>query len=258
MGQPTPRCVTERTNATGRNGYRERMSSPPPLAGAVDHTADAARAAVAFVKPRLRGVSHELAFPVSLLAGAWAVVHAPAGTPRTATAIYAATLSACLGVSALYHRGRWSDRARAWLRRLDHATIFMLIAGTFTPIAAIALSGSLSVATLAIVWGSAVAGSIVTTVWTNAPVVVEVGPYIAVGSFGVVLMPHLLLNVGPVGLGLLALGGAMYVAGAVVYALQRPNPWPRTFGFHEIFHVMVITAAVLQWIVITRWVVPAA
>lgn len=258
MGGATPRCVSQRTNATGRSGYRERMSSQPQLAGAVDHTADAARAAVAFVRPRLRGVLHEMAFPVSLLGGAWAILHAPSGTARTSTAVYAATLSTCLGVSALYHRGHWSARARSWLRRLDHATIFMLIAGTFTPIAVIALSGSLSVATLAIVWGGALAGSIVTTVWNNAPVVVEVGPYIAVGSFGVVLLPHLLLNIGPAGIGLLALGGAIYVAGAVIYALQRPNPWPRTFGFHEIFHMLVITAAVLQWVVITRWVLPAA
>ena len=258
MTTATPRCVGKRTDATGPTRYRLSMSSPPPRVGAVDHTADAARAAVAFVKPRLRGVSHELAFPVSLLAGAWAVLHTPPGTPRTAASVYAVTLSTCIGVSALYHRGRWSARTRAWLRRLDHAAIFMLIAGTFTPIAAIALSGSLSVLTLVIVWGSALAGSVLTTVWSNAPVVVEVGPYIAVGSFGVVLLPHLLLNIGPVGIALLALGGAVYIAGAIVYALQRPNPWPRTFGFHEIFHVLVITAAVMQWIVITHWVLPPA
>ena len=133
-------------------------SNRSPLASAVDEVTDAARAAVAFVKPRLRGVLHEAAFPVSLFAGAWAVVHAPPGTARTSTAIYAATLSACLGVSALYHRGHWSVSVQRWLRRLDHATIFMLIAGTFTPIAVIALTGWLSVATLAVVWGAALVG----------------------------------------------------------------------------------------------------
>ncbi len=234
------------------------MTSPTPLTAAVDEVSDAARAAVAFVKPRLRGVLHEGAFPVSLLAGAWAILHAPSGTARTSTAVYAATLSTCLGVSALYHRGHWSARARAWLRRLDHATIFMLIAGTFTPIAVIALSGWLSTATLAVVWGGALVGSVVTTLWTNAPVAVEVGPYIAVGAFGIVLLPRLLDNLGPAGVGLLALGGAVYVAGAIIYAVQRPNPWPRTFGFHEIFHSLVLAAAVLQWIVITHWVLPAA
>jgi hemolysin III len=234
------------------------VNSTTPLGGAVDDVSDAARAAVAFVTPRLRGVLHEMAFPVSLLGGAWAILHAPAGTARTSTAVYAATLSGCLGVSALYHRGHWSLGVRAWLRRLDHATIFMLIAGTFTPIAVIALSGWLTTATLVVVWGGAVAGSLLTTLWNNAPVVIEVGPYLAVGGFGVVLMPRLLANLGPVGVGLLALGGAVYVAGAVIYAFQRPNPWPRTFGFHEIFHTLVLAAALLQWIAITHWVLPAA
>jgi hemolysin III len=234
------------------------MSTGTPLAVAVEEASDAARAAVAFVKPRLRGVLHELAFPVSLLGGAWAILRAPAGSPRASTAIYAATLSVCLGVSALYHRVDWSARARAWLRRLDHATIFLLIAGTFTPIAVIALSGWMSVTTLAVVWGGAVLGSLLNIIWTNSPVVVEVGPYIGVGAFGIVIMPHLAGNLGPVGVGLLSLGGAVYVAGAVVYACHWPNPWPRVFGFHEIFHSLVLTAAVLQWIVITLWVLPAA
>jgi hemolysin III len=115
-----------------------------------------------------------------------------------------------------------------------------------------------SIVTLAVVWGGGLVGSLVTTLWTNAPVAVEVGPYIAVGGFGVVLMPGLLTNLGPAGVTLLALGGAVYIGGAVIYARQRPNPWPRTFGFHEIFHTMVVAAAVLQWIVITHWVLPAA
>jgi hemolysin III len=228
-----------------------------PLANAVDEAGDAARAAVAFVKPRLRGVLHEFAFPISLIAGAYAILHAPAGGARTSTAIYAATLSACLGVSALYHRGHWSVSVRRWLRRLDHATIFMLVAGTFTPIAVIALTGWLSVATLAVVWGGAILGSLLNLFWIDAPVVLEVGPYIAIGGFGVVIMPRLLSNIGPVGVGLLALGGAVYIAGAIIYARQRPNPWPHTFGFHEIFHSLVIAAAVLQWVVITHWVTPA-
>jgi hemolysin III len=229
-----------------------------PLANAVDEAGDAARAAVAFVKPRLRGVLHEFTFPISLIAGAYAILHAPAGGARTSTAIYAATLSACLGVSALYHRGHWSVSVRRWLRRLDHATIFMLVAGTFTPIAVIALTGWLSVATLAVVWGGAILGSLLNLFWIDAPVVLEVGPYIAIGGFGIVIMPRLLSNIGPVGVGLLALGGAVYIAGAVIYARQRPNPWPRTFGFHEIFHSLVIAAAVLQWVVITHWVTPAS
>ncbi len=234
------------------------MSSASPGAGAVDEAAEAARAAVAFVKPRLRGVLHEGAFPVSVLGGVWAVTHAHSGAARTSIAIYAATLSACLGVSAVYHRGHWSPGVRGWLRRLDHATIYLLIAGTFTPIAVIEVTGWLSTLTLVVVWGGGVIGSVANTVWTHPPVAVEVGPYIAVGGFGVVLLPGLLKSVAPLGVALLALGGAVYVAGAVIYARQRPNPWPRTFGFHEIFHALVIAAALLQWVVITHWVLPVA
>lgn len=240
----------------GVRGMVANVSNAPVRSGAVEDATEVARAAVAFVKPRLRGVLHELAFPISLFAGGWTILRAPAGTARASAAVYAATLSACLGVSALYHRGHWSVPVRAWLRRLDHATIFMLIAGTFTPIAVIALSGGLSILTLAVVWGGALLGSLLTTFWTDAPVVLEVGPYIAIGGFGVVLMPRLLGNIGPVGVGLLALGGAVYVAGAIIYARRRPDPWPRTFGFHEIFHTLVLTAAALQWIVITQWVLP--
>ncbi|MDQ2960964.1 MAG: hemolysin III family protein [Candidatus Dormibacteraeota bacterium] len=228
------------------------------LGDTVDAGADAARAAVAFVKPRLRGVMHEVAFPISLLGGAWAILHTAAGAPRVATAIYAATLSACLGVSALYHRRRWSLRAHAMMRRLDHATIFMLVAGTFTPIAAIAVSGGLRIVTLAVVWGGAVLGTVLNAVRVNLPRAIEVGPYLAIGAFGVVLLPHLLGNVGVAAVTLLLAGAALYVAGALVFAWQRPNPWPRTFGFHELFHSAVLTAALLQWIAITYWVLPAA
>lgn len=250
--------MLRRDAAVGPPAYGGGVSSRQRSTAAVDEAGDAARAAVAFIKPRLRGVLHELAFPVSLLGGAWAILQAPAGHARSATAVYAATLSACLGVSALYHRGSWSVSMKRWLRRLDHATIFMLIAGTFTPIAVIALSGWLSVATLAVVWGGAFLGSLLALFWVDAPVVIEVGPYLAIGCFGVVLMPKLVSIVGAVGVGLLALGGVGYIAGAIIYARQRPDPWPRTFGFHEIFHSLVIVAAVLQWLVITRWVIPVA
>ncbi|MBJ7608395.1 MAG: hemolysin III family protein [Candidatus Dormibacteraeota bacterium] len=249
----------------GTPGYGGAVSTTPSfseavsdaVSDAVDDAGGVARAAVAFVRPRLRGVLHEFAFPVSILAGVWAILDARAGSPRVATAIYAATLSACLGVSALYHRGHWSVRVRAWLRRLDHATIFLLIAGTFTPIAVIALTGWLRITTLAVVWGGVVLGNLLNLFWMNGPAALEVAPYIVMGGFGVVLMPHLLGNLGPVGVGLLALGGALYIAGAVIYAKKRPNPWPQTFGFHEIFHSLVIAAAVLQWVVIKHWVLPA-
>ena len=229
------------------------MPMPHEMPQAAD-VASAARAAAAFVRPRLRGVLHELSFPLAVLGGAWAIVQARPGGPRLAVAIYAASLCACLGVSALYHRGPWSVRVRDWLRRLDHVTIFMLVAGTFTPIAAIALSGSLSVLTLAVVWGGAAVGSVLFSLWTSAPSKVEVAPYLAIGAVGVVILPHVVAALGAGGTVLLAIGGALYIAGAVIYALHRPNPWPSTFGFHEIFHTLVVAAAMVHWIVITHYV----
>ena len=239
--------IGERLEA-GAEAARERLEA----------SADAARAAVALVRPRLRGVLHEAAFPLSLLAGAWAIFHSAAGAPRVATAIYAATLSACLGVSALYHRGPWSVRVRGVMGRIDHCAIFLLVAGTFTPIAVIALDGWLRLLTLAVVWGGAVAGLTLNAIRTNLPVLAEVGPYIAIGLFGVFLLPHLVGTVGWGAVALLAGGGAVYIAGAVIFAIKRPDPWPRTFGFHEIFHSFVIAAAVMQFVAITVWVLPQA
>ncbi|MHB8717482.1 MAG: PAQR family membrane homeostasis protein TrhA [Candidatus Dormibacteria bacterium] len=231
-------------------------SSVNPLGERLEARAEMARAAVAAARPRLRGVLHEAAFPLSLLAGAWAILHSAPGAPRAATSIYAATLSACLGVSALYHRGPWSARVRSVMRRLDHCTIFTLVAGTFTPIAVVALDGSLRLVTLAVVWGGALAGAVVNGVRINLPAVAEVGPYIAIGLFGVVLIPHLMATLGPSAVALLGGGGAVYIAGAVIFAFKRPDPWPRWFGFHEIFHTAVIAAAAMQWVAITYWVLP--
>ena len=239
--------IGERLEA-GADAARERLEA----------SAEAARAAVAAMRPRLRGVIHEAAFPLSLLAGAWAVLHSAPGAPRLATAIYAAALSACLGVSALYHRGPWSVRGRGVMRRLDHCTIFLLVAGTFTPIAVIALDGWMRWLTLAVVWGGAIAGATVNLIRVNLPVVAEVGPYIAIGLFGVFLMPQLVTTLGWGAVALLAGGGAVYIGGAVIFAIKRPDPWPRTFGFHEIFHSAVIAAAAMQWLAIALWVLPQA
>lgn len=235
-------------SVTGRSSTR---------AAAVDDAADAARAAVAYVRPRMRGVLHATAFPLSLAAGAWAVAQASTGTARVATAVYAATLSACLGVSAAYHRGHWSSGVRSVLRRIDHAAIYLLIAGTFTPVAVLALSGWVRALTLAVVWGGGAAGIAVDSIWNDAPRVAQVLPYVAIGGFGVVLMPSLVVTLGIAAVALLACGGATYITGAVVFARRRPDPWPGTFGFHEVFHALVVTAATMQWVAITRFLLPA-
>lgn len=201
------------------------------------------------VKPRLRGVSHQWAFFVSLVTGAVLVLGAPAGEATLAASIYAVSVAALFGTSALYHRITWaSDAARRWMRRLDHSMIFLLIAGTYTPFALLVLEGGLSTAILLVVWGGALGGVLLKLAWIDAPKWVIAGVYVALGWVAVAAFPELIDEIGVIGTGLVAIGGVLYTAGAVVYALKRPDPVPAVFGYHEIFHVLVIAAAVTQFV----------
>ncbi len=211
------------------------------------------------VKPRLRGVIHEYAFPVSVLAGVLLVLligQSVAG--RVSLGIYALSLSALLGTSALYHRVDWKRAGvRRWMRRLDHSMIFLLIAGTITPFAVLTLEGPLATAVLIAVWAGAVAGIVVETVWIEAPKWVSSTVYVAVGSLGAIALPAIISRAG-IGAGaLIALGGGLYVVGAVVYAMQRPDPRPAVFGYHEIFHVLVVVAAAAHFAAIAIYAGPA-
>jgi hemolysin III len=210
------------------------------------------------VKPRLRGVLHQYAFAVSLLVGAALVVVAPSGPPRAAVMIYALSMSGLFGTSALYHRIDWSPRPRRWMRRLDHAMIFVLIAGTYTPFALLVLDGALATALLVGVWGGAVGGIIQQLVWADAPKWLTSAIYVSLGAFAILAMPAMLEAVGLVPVALVGLGGLLYIAGAGVYAMERPDPVPAVFGFHEVFHALVIAAAVLQCAVVAFWVLPIA
>jgi hemolysin III len=209
-------------------------------------------------RPRLRGVVHQWSFLVALAAGAVLVVLAPAGRATAACAVYAAALAGLLGTSALYHRVTWRPGARAWLRRLDHSMIFVLIAGTYTPFALLVLDGSLRPVVLAGVWGGALAGIVVTLVWTRAPKWLTAAAYVALGWFGLVAVPQIIERAGIGALALLAAGGVAYTAGAVVYARRRPDPLPATFGYHEIFHVLVVVAAVAHFVAVAVFAVPLA
>ena len=176
---------------------------------------------------------------------------------RIALSVYAITLVALFGVSALYHRIDWrSLTARRWMRRLDHSMIFMLIAGSYTPFAVLALHGPLALAILIAVWAAAMIGVVFNLFWTAGPNWVRAVLYIALGWIAVAALPQLAAAIGLVGLSLAFLGGALYTVGAVVYAVRRPNPVPAVFGYHEIFHILVIAAAALQYAVIAFWVVP--
>jgi hemolysin III len=220
---------------------------------------DAASEAIAAVKPKLRGVSHEWAFFVSLFLGAGLIVAAKTPEATLAVAIYAVSLSALLGTSALYHRVEWSrPHARRWMRRLDHSMIFFLIAGTYTPFALLVLDGPLADAILVVVWAGAIAGAIVEMIWIDHPKWVAALIYMSLGWVAAVAFPGLWDEMGIAGILLVAAGGLLYTAGAVVYATQRPNPNPRVFGYHEVFHLLVIAAAAAHFAAIAFFALPAA
>jgi hemolysin III len=208
-------------------------------------------------KPRLRGVSHQWAFFCSLVTGAALVVAAPAGRATVASAIYAASVAALFGTSALYHRVTWpTPAARRWMRRLDHSMIFLLIAGTYTPFALLVLEGTLATVILVVVWAGALGGILLKLVWIDAPKPLVATLYVLLGWVAVVAFPDLVEGLGLTSTALVAAGGLLYTAGAVVYALGRPDPVPSVFGYHEIFHALVIAAAALQYAVIVFVVVP--
>ena len=208
-------------------------------------------------KPRLRGVSHQWAFFVSLGAGAALVLAASGPRAVIAMSIYAFSLSAMLGTSALYHRVTWTPEVRRWMRRLDHTMIFVFIAGTYTPFALLVMHGTLAKLVLIVVWATAAAGIVLNLVWISAPYWFSVVVYLSTGWVAIVTLPQLWDEIGPVGVGLIALGGALYSAGAVVYARRKPDPRPQVFGYHEIFHILVIAAAAVQYAAVAIYALPA-
>jgi hemolysin III len=210
----------------------------------------------ALPKPRLRGVLHEVAFFVTVPLGLVLALLADGARARLAACVFAASVVAMLGVSALYHRRTWSAARHRWLRRLDHAGVYGLIAGTYTPFGLLVLGGAWRVAVLAIVWSGALTATLLKLVWVDAPKWLAVGVGIALGWVGVAAFPQLLHEIGIVAGALLAAGGLFYTAGAVVYALGRPDPSPRVFGYHEVFHAFTLVAVALQYAVVAFFVLP--
>jgi hemolysin III len=196
-------------------------------------------------------VFHQYGFLAALVAGIFLVVGAPTPTAARAAAIYAASVCALFGVSALYHRITWTPPVRRWLRHLDHAMIFVLIAGTYTPVGLLVLEGPLATWVLVVVWSGAVAGIALNLGWRQAPGWVGVVVYVALGWVAVVALPQLLRQLGVVGTGLLVAGGLAYSVGALVYARRRPNPSPAVFGYHEIFHLLVVVGVALHFAAVT-------
>ena len=203
-------------------------------------------------KPRFRGMSHLWAFFVAIAAGLVLVVLADGALPRFAAWVYGMALVAMFGASALYHRYPFKTAARrVWARRLDHSTIFLFIAGTYTPFALLAFEGTITWIVLATVWFGAALGLVLNFVWLDAPKWVSVLAYIAVGWVGVITIPQMLSGVGLPGSVLVMIGGVLYTVGAVVYATHRPNPFPATFGYHEVFHALVVAAASVQFVAVS-------
>jgi hemolysin III len=186
--------------------------------------------------------------------GALLVAGASGVAERLAAAIFAGAVATMFGVSALYHRVTWKPTARRWMRRLDHAAIYLLIAGTYTPFALLALSGAWRWTILPVVWGGAIAAIAIKLAWIDGPKWLSAAIGIALGWAGIVALPQLWEHAGPEGVGLLLAGGILYTLGAIVYAASRPNPMPAVFGYHELFHVLVIAAAACQYTAVALFV----
>jgi hemolysin III len=205
--------------------------------------------------PRLRGVSHAIAFGCAVAAAVVIVALAPAGRATIAALIYGVGLAALFGGSALYHRWPRASRLKPVLQRIDRSTIFVFIAASYTPIALIALHGTISLIMLILAWVGAAGGVAFSAGWLQASAWVRAVCYLTLGWLALLALPQLLSTLSYLPLILLGSGGLLYSLGAVIYALQRPNPWPRTFGFHEIFHALVIAAAAAQYAALIGWII---
>ena len=207
--------------------------------------------------PALRGVLHQWAFWFALAAGAALVALAPGGTARLSALIYGGGLCLMLAASALYHRLNCSDRVRSVLCRIDHSAIYVFMAASYTPIGLLVLEGATRWAVLGSVWAGALGGVALSVAWVTAPRVLFAASYVALGWVIVLAFPELMAELEVTPIVLLGAGGLLYSAGAVIYALRRPDPWPSTFGFHEIFHALVVAAALTHFVAIAGWVIPA-
>jgi hemolysin III len=212
-------------------------------------------ATVEHVKPKLRGVFHELGFYAALGLGAALVLTTQDGRARTAAAIFAGCVAACFGASALYHRPTWRPAARAWLARLDHAGIFLLIAGTYTPFGLLVMSKDWAVPMLSVVWSGALAAILLKLFWVRAPKLLSTAIALGLGWLGAAAFSQL-LKLQLAGVLLVVAGGLLYTAGAIVYAQRRPDPVPQVFGYHELFHVLTVAAVGCQYASIAFFVLP--
>jgi hemolysin III len=209
------------------------------------------------VKPKLRGVFHELGFYAAIAVGVVVVVTAEPGRGRLAAAIFAGCVAVCFGASAVYHRPTWRPRARSWLARLDHLGIYLLIAGSYAPFGLIVMSKGWAIPVLAIVWSGALIAIVLKLCWVRAPKWLSAAVGLTLGWVGAVAFPQL-LKLSPAAIALVAASGLLYTVGAVVYARRRPDPRPQVFGYHELFHVLTVAAVACEYVVVAFYVLPRA
>jgi len=217
------------------------VPDPGPEPGSVEEL-------VAAVKPRLRGWLHAGTFPFSLVAGLVLIVLAPEGRARVGAVVFTVSAALLFGTSAVYHRGTWSSRVHGVLKRLDHSNIFLIIAGSYTPFALTLLPADQARSLLLIVWLGAIGGVLFRVFWVGAPRWLYTPIYVALGWVAVFYFGPLLQHGGPAIVTLIAAGGLLYTLGALVYATKRPDPSPRWFGFHEIFHAFTVAAFITHYI----------
>jgi len=206
-------------------------------------------------RPLLRGVLHAAAFVVALVVGVLLVAFANGTRATLAGGAFAASVAAMLAASALYHRITWSPRARMRMRRVDHAGIYLLIAGTYTPVGLLSLHGVLQHVVLGVVWTGALAAALIKCFWVHAPKWLSAVIGLTLGWVGVATLPQVEGAAGPAAVALLGAGGLAYTAGAVVYARRKPDPVPAIFGYHEVFHALTIVAIACQYVAIAFFVV---
>jgi hemolysin III len=214
----------------------------------------AAITGVPAVKPLLRGWLHLISFEASLVVGTLALARAHGGLRITALAVFATSVTAMFGASALYHRGNWAAAWHSRMQRLDHAMIFLLIAGTATPAFLIAVHGVARVAGLTLIWALTLTAAALHMVWMNAPELLVGGMFVGLGWLAGLAVPAVWLHSGPVAGALMLGGGVLYTAGALSYHRRWPDPFPSVFGYHEVFHVYVCAAAVCQYTAIALFI----
>jgi hemolysin III len=214
-------------------------------------------AAAARVKPRLRGVFHELGFYAAVGAGVALVLTAEDGRARASAAVFSSCVAICFGASALYHRPTWRPNVRAWLARLDHGGVYLLIAGTYTPFGLLVMSTDWAVPVLSVVWSGALAGILLKLVWIRTPKWLSAAIGVGLGWVSAAAFSQL-LKIQLLGLLLVIAGGLLYTAGAVVYAWRRPDPVPHVFGYHELFHVLTLAGVGCHYAAIAFFVLPRA